>query len=282
LPAGEARAIIRARMTTQSPLLPHDAISSSLGPPLRTFRVRLPFLIGVGATSAGFLLMGIFAVVRLIVSLVRGDEEMIVVGAIAAVAFLLPGVIALVWVLRRYKRSVTVCAGGLFITDARGRGRSIAWHDVNGVTHKIVRVMERAMLGEAEEVGVRDEYTLFLRNDEKVHVDYHFADVEALGQAILEQTTAALLPGMRQAFHAGQSIGFGPIAIDRYRVHVGGSSIGWEEVSSLEWKTGLIASERAYLHVNRGGAWLAWGKVPVDEVVNYTVLMALAREMGKA
>ena len=269
-------------MTSSSPLLPHDPTASSLGPALRTFRVRLPYLIGAGVAAAFFLGMGLLSVARLIVSLARGAEDMIVVGAIAAVAFLLPGALALAWVLTRYRRAVTLCAGGLVITDARGNVRSLAWHDVNGVTHKILRVVERRMLGEAEEVGVRDEYTLFLRNREQVHLDYHFADVEALGQAVLEQTTAALLPGMRQAFHAGQSLGFGPIAVDRYRIHVGGSSLGWEEVASLEWKTGVLAAERAYLHVNRGGAWLAWAKVPVDEVVNVTVLMTLAREMGKS
>jgi hypothetical protein len=271
-------------MMPSSPLLPLalEPVASSLGPALRTFRVRLPYLIGAGVAAVFFLGMGLLSVGRLIISLVRGAEDLIVVGAIAAAAFLLPGLLALAWVLRRYRRAVTLCAGGLLVADARGNVRSLAWHDVNGVTHKILRVVERPMLGEAQEVGVRDEYTLFLRNQEQVHLDYHFADVEALGQAVLEQTTAALLPGMRQALHAGQSLGFGPIAIDRHRIHVGGNSLGWEEVSSLEWKTGVLAAERAYLHVNRGGAWMAWAKVPVDEVVNYTVLMALARELGKA
>lgn len=217
-------------MTSPRPLIPVPpaAIAPQLGQPLRAFRVRVPYLLGAGAASVGFLAMGLLGVGRLIASLVRGHEVMIVVGAIAAVAFLLPGVLALVWVLRRYRRAVTVFEGGLVVTGAGGRDRSVAWPDVNGVTHKILRVVERPMLGEAQEVGVRDEYTLFLRNSEQIHIDHHFADVDALGQAILDQTTAAVLPGMRQAFYAGQSLGFGPIAIDRYRVHVGGNSIGWE------------------------------------------------------
>jgi hypothetical protein len=262
-----------------------DALATStsiLGPPLRTFRVRPAYLIGVGAVGVGFTGMGLLAFVRLIVSIVLRDEDMIVIGGLASVAFLLPAAIAVVWVLRRYRRAVTVCPGGLFLTDARGRGRSIAWHDVNGVTHKLLRVVENPILGVAQEVGVRDEYTLFLRNQEQIHIDYHFADVDALGAAILDQTTATLLPAMRQAFHGGQSLGFGPIAIDRQRVHFKGNSLGWDEVKSLEWKTGVLASDRAYLHVNRAGAWLAWAKVPVEEVVNYRVLMALARELGRA
>lgn len=123
--------------------------------------------------------------------------------------------LALVWVLRRYRRAVTVCEGGLIVTDARGRDRAVAWHDVNGVTQKILRVVERPMLGEAQEVGVRDEYTLFLRDSEQIHIDYHFADVDALGQAILEQTTAARLPGMRQAFHDGDRSRAGESLIQR-------------------------------------------------------------------
>lgn len=269
-------------MTSPDALALDASATSLLGPPLRTFRIRPAYLIGVGAVGVGFTGMGLLALVRLIVSLVRADEGMIVIGAIASVAFLLPAVIAIVWVLRRYRRAVTVCAGGLFITDARGNGRSIAWHDVNGVTHKLLRVYEQSMLGVAQEVGVRDEYTLFVRNQEQIHIDYHFADVDALGGAILEQTTATLLPAMRQAFFSGQSLGFGPIAIDRQRIHVKGNSLGWEEVTSLEWKTGVLASDRAYLHVNRVGAWLAWAKVPVEELVNYRVLMEIAREIGKA
>jgi hypothetical protein len=239
-------------------------------------------LLAGGAFGVGFTAIGLFALARLLWLLFRStSSDMLVPQVIATVAFFLPGVIALVWSLRRYRRVVTLFEGGLFVTDARGRGRAIAWHDVNGVTHKILRVYEPQMLGESRLVDIQDEYTLLLRNSEKVHIDYHFADVDALGQVILQRTTEALLPAMRQAFYAGQSLGFGPIAIDRHRVHVGGSALGWEEITSLAWKTGLLASDRAYLHVNRAGAWMAWAKVPVDEVVNYQVLMALARELHK-
>ncbi len=259
------------------------SVVSILGQPLRTFRVRLTYLLAVATFGVGFTAIGLFGLGRLLFAVARGaGSDTIVTLVIAAPAFLLPGAIALVWALRRYRRVVTLCQGGLHVTDARGRCRSIAWHDVNGVTHKIVRVYQRQMLGEPVLVDVQDEYTLLLRNNEKVHVDYHFADVDALGQVILQSTTDALLPAMRQAFYAGQSLGFGPIAVDRYGVHVGGNALGWAEVASLTWKPGLLASDRAFLHVNRGGAWMAWAKVPVAEVVNYQVLMALAQELGKA
>ncbi len=259
------------------------SVVSILGPPLRTFRVRLTYLLVGAAFGVGFTAIGLLGLARLLLLVFRGaDSGTLVVQVIAVATFFLPGAIAIVWSLRRYRRVVTLCEGGLHVTDARGRGRSIAWHDVNGVTHKILRVYRPQLLGEPELVDIQDEYTLLLRNNEKVDVDYHFADVDALGQVILQRTMEALFPAMRQAFYAGQSLGFGPIAVDRYGVHVGGNALGWAEVASLTWKPGLLASDRAFLHVNRAGAWMAWAKVPVAEVVNYQVLMALARELNKA
>ncbi|MEZ4311577.1 MAG: DUF6585 family protein [Polyangiaceae bacterium] len=81
---------------------------------------------------------------------------------------------------------------------------------------------------------------------------------------------------------AAATLDFGTVRPDGHGVHIHDKSLAWPEVQSISWKEGLLSSSEAYLMIRRHGGLLAWTKLPIEEVKNYPVLMAIAADMGKA
>jgi hypothetical protein len=260
---------------------------SMLGPPVREHRTRWSYLAAVGIISVLFGVGGVLGLIRASIRLIQNpSSENDIVALAATVPILLVSAGVGLWGYRRIHRVVVLHHGGIHYRDAGGE-RVVPWQSIDGIYHKIVRVYRADV-----EIDVRDEYTLGLRDGTRLSLDYHFADVDALGGALTGTLTEMMLPSYRQAFQAGYPVDFGPLRLDGYGVHTASGSLPWYEVESLSWKAGILASDRAFLMVRRRGGLLAWAKVPIEDIKNYGVLiediknygvlMRLAADMGKA
>jgi hypothetical protein len=147
---------------------------------------------------------------------------------------------------------------------------------IDGVYQKIVRVYQAGV-----EVDVRDVYTIALRDGRALVVDYHFADIAEFGNAITGTVARNLLPAFQQAFRAGQTLDFGAVAIDQRGISADGKGLPWGQVESLSWRQGILASDRGFLQIRRAGGLLAWAKVPIERIKNYSLLMEIAATMAR-
>lgn len=263
---------------THQPASPGSADPVALlGPLVREHRTRWTYVLAVVTLALVLGGMGALGAVRLASR--AGEDpstETWILGLLTTVPFLLGAALAGVWAARRIQRVIRLHHGGLHYRDAKGE-RAVPWRSVDGVYQRIVRV-HRA----GEDVDVRDEYTIGLHDGTALEIDYHFDEVEAFGSAVTAAVTDLLLPVHREALRAGETLDFGPIRLGADGVHTGDRHLPWDEVESISWKAGILASDTAFLMVRRRGGLLAWAKVPVERIKNYPVLMAIAADMGKA
>jgi hypothetical protein len=80
--------------------------------------------------------------------------------------------------------------------------------------------------------------------------------------------TRAQLPGAIDTFNAGQPASFGPLAVSRTGITVGGQLARWSEIQGVRTRSG-------YVQVKKIGKRLAWKTVPVSVIPNYFVFDAL-------
>lgn len=252
-------------------------LQEQLGPLIREHRLRWPVTLSVVAATLLLGAAGVALAVRLGQHVARGAAaETLVLDALAAVTFLAAAVAVFVWGYPRIRRVFALHRGGVRVRDGE-RERVLPWQDIDAVYQKIVRLYRGG-----QEVAVRDEYKLSLRDGTVLQVDYRFEQVEALGSAVMTAVTELRAPPARRAFEEGQTLDFGPILLHREGIETGGKRLGWQEIESVSWKAGLLASDKAFLMVRRRGGLLAWAKVPVEEIKNYQVLMVIVADLGKA
>jgi hypothetical protein len=257
---------------------PHNVNPESpLGLLVREHRLRWTYALAVALFGGIFTLGGTLGLGRVVFKLISegADDETLVV-LFAALVFLGAGAIVLLWGAVRFQRIVRLYQGGFSYKDRKGE-RAIPWNDIDGVYQKIVRVYQAGV-----EVDVQDSYTIALRDGARIEVDFHFADIDAFGMAVTNAVTAIHLPGARQAFHAGYPLDFGPVRLDYNGVHAEGKFLPWNDVQGISWKQGILSSNRAFLQIRRVGGLLAWAKLPIEDIKNYSVLIAIAADLRKA
>ena len=253
----------------------HD-VTALLGPIVQEHRTRSSYLWGLLASGGALLAIGLLAAGKAFFALVKDPtSDDVIVSGITAAPFLLAGALLLVLGLFRLPQRACVHQGGLYFRNRKGEW-AVPWAMIDGVYQKVLRVYR----GD-EEIDVRDVYTIDLRDGTRLEVDFHFEAIDAFGAMIAHQLDVLLLPALQQAFRAGQALSFGPVTIDRSGVHTGGKSLSWGEVEAFSWRRGILSSERAFLQIKRTGGLLAWAKVPIEQIKNYSILMALASEVTR-
>ena len=253
----------------------NNEAAAILGPLVREHRTRKTYLWTHLITGGVFSLFGLFVAGRGIFAFTKAPTRENALWAALSIPFLLSGGFVLISALLRLPLRVAIHQGGLYYRGRRGEW-AVPWQMIDGVFQKVVRV-DQVGIG----VAVRDVYTIALQDGTMLEVDHHFADVDAFGDALVDQVTHMLLPGHQQAFRAGQTLRFGDVGIDKGGIHADGKSLPWGEVESLSCKQGILATDRKFLQIKRVGGLLAWAKVPVEKVKNYDVLMRIASEMTR-
>ncbi|MFO0586078.1 MAG: DUF6585 family protein [Polyangiaceae bacterium] len=252
---------------------PNHNAAATLGPVVQEHPIRFVERYGFLVFGGLFILIGLFALGRAVFMLAtRPDSDDVITLFMAAAPFLLGGGIPVVIALLRWNCHLAIHQGGVYYRD-RKREWIVPWAMIDGVYHKIVRVFRNGV-----EIATQDNYTVALRDGSSFTVDYRYDNIELFGKELMERVTAMLLPQYLEAFRAGRAVTFGVIGFDGYGIHANGQMLPWQEVEGISWKRGFIASEKAFVHVKRRGALLSWAKLPVEEVKNYQVMMALAAE----
>lgn len=252
---------------------PNQNVTAVLGPALQEHRTRPLEIYGFFVFGGLFILIGLFALGRAFYTLATkpGSDDVVTIF-MAAVPFLIGGAIPLVVAILRLPNRLAIHQGGVYFRD-RKREWIVPWAMIDGVFHKIVRVYRNDV-----EIATQDEYTIALHDGTAFTVDYRFEAIDMFGLEIMNRVTAMLLPQYLEAFRAGRAVTFGVIGLDGYGVHANGQFLPWQEVESISWKRGLLSSESAFVHIKRRGNLLAWMKLPVEQVKNYQVMMAIAAE----
>jgi hypothetical protein len=233
----------------------------TLGPARALFRVRALRRLGWFAAAAGFALGTAAAIWGLLVLIFTGGELAALFWTCVLGLAMGLGCAHFVLQYRRFaSMRVTVHEGGLVVEEG-GRVRTLPWDDVVTVWAGLLEPPR----GEPPEVIVR---RLRMRDGSSIELPEGLANAEALGRQVQEQTTSRLLADAESSLAAGRAVGFGAIAVDDQRMHVGLERLRWAELSRVQLSFRWIEVR----HVEGGCL-----SIPAEEVPNALVLLALTQ-----
>jgi hypothetical protein len=246
---------------------------SSLGEPVASFKsgfrqIAVLWLLTALAFAVG---LGVLAFVVGVIFLARGPGwRMPHVGLLK---FALLGLVLLgfgVGGIRRIWRTrglrVLVFEEGL----ARLQGGSIEalrWEDI--------RTVRRASLTGSERTGMAPARKLILTGADgrEFEFDEGLSGLRELRELVEQRTLPHLFPAALDAWEAGEQVSFGKIDVERDGLRCG-RLLAWAECENVEVAHGMVT-------VKAAGAWLAFCKVPLQDLYNVHVLFALTEYVRK-
>jgi len=140
---------------------------------------------------------------------------------------------------------------------------AIRWAEVATVT--------RAVLWEREQESFLDgaiRFTLVANDSRKFVFDEFLPGLRELRRHVERYTLPHLFPPLLDTLMAGRAVSFGQLTVHRMGLAYGGSALPWALCKSVEVVKGRLI-------VRRTGAWFAFCDVPLREVPNAHVLLAL-------
>jgi hypothetical protein len=189
-------------------------------------------------------------------------------AALGAVLLLL-GIWLLFTMARNWKTAAAVYEQGLALSDPSGL-RQFRWDAVDEVRQSVTKYYRNGVHTDTIYV-----YTVRTHDGRTLKFNNRFAQIQALGDAIQRNVSAALLPRYVQALNSGQRLSFGPLAIDRQGLYAGDKSLPWAEIEAVEIQNGAIAIK------NAAGDWCNWAPVKLAQVPNFWVFYEIISYLTK-
>jgi len=194
-----------------------------------------------------------------------GQQALFVVLCLACVAFAI--YLVLQPVLYRSWRAY-VCSDGLLSV----RGNKIEpfrWDQIEAMWRSVTKHYTNGIY-----TGTTHVYTVRSSDGRQVVFNDRFANVEQLGDTISREVTNRLLPQVIRAYHAGNTITFGPLSISQQGVSNGKELLQWSQIKEMGVNRGVVT-------VKKEGKWLNWSSVMAAKVPNIFVFMALVNYVLK-
>jgi hypothetical protein len=146
----------------------------------------------------------------------------------------------------------------------RGDGQSVFWNEVDKIwKRKIDGHWARAWQGSL--VLKIERY-----DGRTMEFDDSLPRLDNLSEIIHRETLPYLLPQAAEDFTSGRTIAFGKLRVDRAGLKHESISIPWGDVQEIRVDDSLVA-------VYKKGKWSRWCQVPIAEIPNLHVLLALAQ-----
>jgi hypothetical protein len=183
-----------------------------------------------------------------------------------ALALLTPLAAAGVLILRRRLKWRALLHRDGLVLERSGPPEVLPWSDVKYV----------------KERNVNGHYSVRLQlvDDRAITLDALFRGHHALGAAVRQGVTGAVLARTAQELERGKEVSFGPLKMSRAGVSNGNELLRWDEVSALGAVLNFSGSGYK-LEVRKKGATLAWFSRPYIDFPNAEAFLELAARFTK-
>ena len=187
--------------------------------------------------------------------------------AALGVVLLLSGIWLLFTLARNWKTAAAVYEHGLALHDPSGL-RQFRWDAVDEVRQSVTNYYRNGVHTDTIYV-----YTVRTNDGQTFKFNNRFAQIEALGDAIQRNVSAALLPRHVQALNSGQRLSFGPLAIDRQGLYAGDTSLSWAEIAAVKLQNGAIAIKQV------AADSCDWAPLKLAQVPNFWIFFQIVRHL---
>lgn len=184
---------------------------------------------------------------------------------------------------RSLGKRVLVFSEGLAYTQ-QGKTDIIRWDDVAAVWRDVTHHYYRQPWQTTHRyTGTAHVYTIQLNDGRKYTFGDALGNVEELGGTIQQESLHHILPRLRQAYEAGQTVPFGALGISRAGISRGYNMLPWDQVRKVEIYEGFLnvysTKEQTITDLILSKGKGAWASVAVAKMPNAFVFKAMVDEI---
>ncbi|GAB3175239.1 DUF6585 family protein [Streptomyces incanus] len=121
-------------------------------------------------------------------------------------------------------------------------------------------------------VGTTYVYTLYREGGTTLKVTDFYAQPERWGPVFQQEITRAQLPGLLAELEQGRPLVYGGLSVNLGGVATAKGSLTWPEIEKVEISQGVLV-------LRKSGKKLPWARVPVKEIPNLFLFLALVDQV---
>lgn len=182
----------------------------------------------------------------------------VIVGAIVALFGLL--MLESWW---RYQQMKVLIFNDGFTEDKNGKLSDVRWRDVNAVWQNVTKHYYNGVY-----TGTTHIYTIQTSDGKRFIWKDTIKNVENLGEIMQNAVTNIRLPEAFNAYESGQTVSFGPLAVNLTGISKGNQTVPWTEVKGVQ-------IEKGYIRVKKQGGWFNFANVPASSIPNLFIFLSL-------
>jgi hypothetical protein len=123
--------------------------------------------------------------------------------------------------------------------------------------------------------GTSHAYTVENCSGGRLVLNDAFSRVEALAQAIEENTFPILFEQASQQYNAGGNLTFGPVMVNQAAIQIGKKSYAWGEVQQVSIQQGILKVSK------KGGGWFSGASAAASNIPNLRVLLNVIDRLAR-
>jgi Family of unknown function (DUF6585) len=194
-------------------------------------------------------------------------DDRLVMPLIGALVLFLIGLALAWWSYSNWKKAAVVYERGFALFDRKGL-HPWRWEEIVSLTAAVTRHYTNGIY-----THTTHAYTLLNRQNEKLVLTDALKNVVGLA-ALIEQSIFPLLyPREAERYNRGETVSFGPVAINKSGIVIGKKTYGWGEV-------GQVSVEKGFLKVSKkDGGWFSGTSALVSSIPNLQVLLSILSQV---
>ena len=166
-----------------------------------------------------------------------------------------------------WNKGVMVYERGFAYRDRKGI-QTWRWDNVVSITAAITRHYTNGIY-----TGTTHVYTLFNNQNEKVVLNDSFKAIEGLAAVIENGVYPILYERAAQAYNTGQTLTFGPVAINKGGIVIGKKNYPWVDVKQVSIQNGFVKVSK------KDGGWFSGASASAAVIPNLKVLLAIINQV---
>jgi hypothetical protein len=216
----------------------------------------LVFLYGIYDASVAFRKHGLAVL----------DEKLFLPLVIAGIMFLLGGLGG--WgAYVNWNKGALLCERGFVLRTHRG-DQSWAWTEIVSFTAAITRNYTNGIY-----TGTTHVYTLLNCQGRRLVLSDFFKGVEKLAQEIEQAVSPILYDRAAAQYNSGQTVLFGPVAVNKAGIQIGKKHFPWQEVGQVSIRQGILNVSK------KDGGWFSGASAAASAIPNLRVLLSILHQL---
>lgn len=166
-----------------------------------------------------------------------------------------------------WNKGVMIYDRGFAYRDRKGI-QMWQWINVSSITAAITRHYTNGIY-----TGTTHVYTLFNNQNEKVVINDSFKKVEELAGFIEDNIYPTLYERASQAYNSGQTLTFGPVAINKGGIMIGKKTYPWADVKQVSINNGFVKVSK------KDGGWFSGASASAAVIPNLKIMLSIINQV---